>query len=275
MSGGLLIGGGLCPVPGVNVIGPHDADWAHLSPGDYVMRQTLWVRQYILHKTVADDPEQILGGVGPTGADERTAEGWQAEFAHDRRYAGAHLLTGHDGRVACLADLRNVETFHATVSNAWSVGHETCELKGGGVYAAAMSATVETCLTACAALGIQLQMPKLGSYTGHPIPRMVHGGPDMVGIFGHRDNTEQRGKWDPGEALFEMLAARGVEQMDFAGGEDLKIWTRRQLALVKLGHALTCDGVAGPGTRAALLAAGFPGGIFALGSEELRASLGG
>jgi hypothetical protein len=103
-------------------------------------------------------------------------------------------------------------------------------------------------------------MPKLGSYTGHPIPRMTDGGPDMVGIFGHRDNTERRGKWDPGELVFQALAKAGVEQFDFAHGEDRDVWTKRQK---KLGIA--ADGVPGPGTVVALKKAGYKDGIWALG----------
>jgi hypothetical protein len=82
----------------------------------------------------------------------------------------------------------------------------------------------------------------------------------MVGIFGHRDNTERRGRWDPGEVVFQMLAARGVEQFDFAAGEDLEVWAKRQREL-----GITADGVPGPGTVAALKAAGYVDGIWALG----------
>lgn len=271
MSGGLLIGGLVVEVPGVTVIGPHDAAWAHLAPGDSRPRPTSWVRQYILHKTIADDAEKVMPGAGPAGADERTTEAWEIERVKDGTYAGAHLVTGHDGRVACLADLAAVETFHATASNPWSVGHETCELVGGYVYQAALDATAATCLAACEALGIQLQMQRRGTYTGHPIPRMAEkgptpGGPDMVGIFGHRLNTERRGQWDPGEILWDMLADRGVMEFDFSQGEDRAFWmtVQQDLTARKL-YAGAIDGVPGPATTAALRLDGYRSGIYALG----------
>lgn len=266
---GLLVRGQVTPVAGVTIVGPHDAPWNHLSPGDCVARASAaWLRQWFLHKTIADDPEKIIDGVGPPGGAQRTITNWQTEFAAKHRYAGAAVVTGHDGIVACLCDLVLTETFHATVSNAWSVGHETCELVGGGVYRVALNSTVKTCLAGCAATGIQWQMPKLGSYTGHPIPRMIDGGPDMVGIFGHRDNTEERGRWDPGDAVFQMLSYY-VEQFDYAAGEDKDVWGARQRVLNKqLGSRLTEDGVAGPATTSALRAAGYRQGIWMMGKAS-------
>lgn len=272
MSGGFLFAGVVADAPaGMTVVGPHDAAWAHLSPGDFKTRPTKWVRQYILHKTIADDPEMVVPGAGPTGADERTAANWLSEFAHDRRYAGAHVLGGHDGRLSCLADLLLVETFHATVSNAWSIGHEICELPGGRVFEAGLVASVEACLHICETVGIQWQMQRRGTYTGHPIARMAErgptpGGPDMVGIFGHRLNTEARGKWDPGEVVWDLLAERGVAEYDFSRGEDKAFWEPIQIDLAarNLYHG-PIDGIPGPGVTAALKADGYRSGIYALG----------
>ena len=270
--GGLLINGQSYDVDGVLVVGQHENGWAHLSPGDCRPRAPgEWIRQYTLHKTIADDPEQVLDGVGPPGGAERTVTGWQEEFAGSHRFAGAALTTDHDGTVFCLCDLATVETFHATVSNAWSIGHETCELPGGRVYQAALDATCRVAMYACQIMGIQLQVPKLGSYTGHPIKRMLEGGPDMVGIFGHRDNTEARGRWDPGDTLFQMLVARGCEQFDFASGEDRDVWGQRQRNLnEQYGLGLTEDGVPGPKTVAALKQLGYTGGIWALGIPDVN-----
>lgn len=222
MSGGLLVGGELVPLDGVDVIGPHDAAWAHLDAGDCRPRRGR-PQQLILHKTIADDVERIIPGRGPAGANQRTAEFWQ----HDPAHSGAHLVTGHDGTVACLADLVLVEAYHATVSNPYSIGFETCEVPGGGVYQAALEATLMTTIAICEAVGIQLQIPKR-TYNGHPMKRMLDGGRDMVGVFGHRDNTEARGRWDPGDILFGLLVARGAELFDFDAHEDIEVWRARQ-----------------------------------------------
>lgn len=267
----LLVNGRDHDVPGVEILGPGEAPWALLPAGDTRPRTTAWVRQYILHKTIGDVREVIMDGAGPRGADQATIQGWRDAFRQvsgPGKYRGAHLVTGHDGRVVQLADLFSVETFHATVSNAWSVGHETCEShqRPGGVYSAALGATVETCLAACEALGIQWQMPRLLSYGGYPIRRMVNGGPDMIGIFGHRNNSGDRGCWDPGEVLFQMLAARGVMQFDFDKREDIAFWmTVQQDLAARKFYSGPVDGVPGPVTTLALKAAGYRSGIYALG----------
>lgn len=260
---GLLIGGKLVPVPGVTVIGPHDAAWAHLSPGDCRWR-LVWPHQWMLHKTIADDPEKLLPGSGPSG-DAGGARATADYWANDPKHSGAHLITGHDGELVCLADLALVEAYHATVSNGFAVGHETKELPGGGFYEAAAATTVVSTLVGCRALGIQWQCPL--SYAGRPLTRMLDGGRDCVGIFGHRDNTERRGRWDPGDILFDMLAKHGVMRFDFEKGDDLEFWRQVQADLNRNGHHLGVDGVPGALTTAALKLEGYTDGIFALGKS--------
>lgn len=257
--GGLLIAGLVVPVPGVTVIGPYETRWSHLDPGDYRARSRT-PTQIILHKTQADDPEKILPGAGPAGGAERTARYWQLRNPDgtEQVYSGAHIVIGHDGVVACLADLVYAEAYHATVSNLYSIGIEICELPGGTSYQAAMDAAVAVVLTIAEHLGIQLQTQ--AGYAGHPLRRMLGGGRDMFGVFGHRHNTERRGRWDPGDRIFEMLRARGCEAFDFDSYDDIAAWKQRQAML-----GITADGLPGPKTRAALQAAGYKSGIYALG----------
>lgn len=260
MSGALLMDGELVPVEGVDIIGPHDTAWSHLSPGDCRPRAGR-PRQITLHKTIADDAERVLEGKGPPGGSERTARYWQ----DDPKHSGAQGVSGDDGVFACLCDLVRVEAYHATVSNPYSIGIETREIVGGGVYQAALDTTIRVTLAIVEHLGIQLQVPS--SYNGHPIQRMLHGGPDMIGVFGHRDNTEDRGHWDPGDLLFDMLRAAGAESYDFDRGEDRAVWRVRQIALNERGHRLLVDGIPGPSTTAALKAEGYRGGVYALGKR--------
>lgn len=256
---GLLIRGHIVPIPGHGDVASFDDTLWCRPPASET--RTTWVRQYFLHKTIADDPEFIAGDVGPRDGDRETIDAWHRSGKPD----GAHLITGYDGRTCCLADLSFTVTYHATRSNKWSVGHEMKEQPGGGVYRATIGAAVDACVVACRELGIQLQMPRLRSYKGHPMPRMANGGPDMVGIFGHRDNTEARGVWDPGEFVFNALAVLGVEQLDFAAGEDRDVWARRQRSIGM--DTSDCDGVPGPKTVAALKTAGYVDGIWILGKQ--------
>ncbi len=266
MTGGLLIAGSVVNVPGTCVVAPHEQPWCYLTTGKDCRPRPGRVQQVILHKTIADDPEKILEGVGPAGGAEKTARYWQSCDGKVQPYknSGAQLVTGDDGIVACLCDLALVEAFHATVSNALSIGIETREQHGGGVYQAALDATVATTITICRTLGIQLQVER-GPYGGHPTPRMLDGGHDMVGVFGHRANTEDRGRWDPGDILFDMLRAHGAESFDFDGREDIATWKARQLALSAKGHNLAIDGIPGAATTAALKAEGYVDGLWALG----------
>lgn len=260
MTGGLLIAGLVVPVPGVTVIGPHDEAWSFLSPGDCRPRLETWVRQIILHKTLADHPEFVIPGKGPPGRARWTAEYWQ----NDPKHSGAHGVSAEEGTFACLADLVRTEAYDATVSNPYSIGFETREQLGGGVYQAALDTTIAVTLTTIEHVGIQLQVPKL-PYKGRPLRRMLNGGKDCVGVFGHRDNTDQRGHWDPGDWLFHALIARGAEAFDFDDGEDVAVWKGRQTDLVRRGHKLTVDGIPGPATTNALKLEGYRGGVWALG----------
>jgi hypothetical protein len=261
---GLLIDGQLHAVPGVEVISPTEEAWAHLDSGDGCIRPAGYRPQHkTLHKTVADDPEKVLAGAGPRGAEERAAINW----ANDTRHSGVQLVTGHDGRTANLADLLRRAAWHNGnyYANLRSWGHEVCELYGGGVYQAALDAAVAVTLVDTRVLGVQWQCPR--AYKNNtPLPRFANGGVDLVGVFGHRDVSDNRGRWDPGDIVFDMLEAAGFERFDFYAGEDLDVWKKRQEWLKTMGvYTGAIDGIAGAGTTKALRMLGYPDGIWALG----------
>lgn len=264
MSGGLLIAGMIIPVPDVDVIGPHEAAWAHLSPGDGVPRNN-WPQQVILHKVLADDPERVLPGPEPRKPGqprhaERTATFWQRDPAH----SGAHIVVDDLG-AACLADLIKFCAWHANQSNQRSIGIEHAEEPGGIVREQTLVNGVKVCLAIAELVGIQLQVPRPGTYHGAPMRRFIDGGSTLVGFFGHRDVTSSRGRWDPGDEMFARLIAAGAEPYDFSAGEDVATWKSRQRWLVTRGHNLLVDGVPGRHTTEALIAEGYKGGVWALG----------
>lgn len=257
---GLLIDGAIVPVPGVNVINTSDAAWAHLSREDGTPRMVR-PNKIILHKTLADDPERVVLGLGPLGHPQRTAEAWAA----DPTQSGAHLVAGAE-LVACLADLVRFEAYDANQANLGSIGIEHCEEQGGYVRQATLDNGVAVIGVICARLGIQLQYPRLPYHEGQPLKRFGNGGRDLVGLFGHRDVTDRRGRWDPGDAIWGLLAARlGAEPFDFAAGQDLEVWSARQRKLNAAGANLVVDGIPGPATTAALRAVGYRDGIWAFG----------
>ncbi|TMQ07526.1 MAG: N-acetylmuramoyl-L-alanine amidase [Deltaproteobacteria bacterium] len=257
---GLLVNGQEIPVEGLTIINPNDTAWCRLDPKDFKARPTPWVRQIILHTTKGNSPQTVLPGKGPGGRARSTADYWRG----DPTPSAAHIVIDNDGTVACLCDLATTEAYHATVSNAWSIGIEMYQEANNGVHEAVYDAAVKLVPELCRIFGIQLQIPK-HPYKNEPLRRMADGGAHCVGVFGHRDNTPQRGHGDPGDEIFARLAALGAERFDHDAEEDLAAWRQRQDTLNQSGAGLTVDGIPGAKTVEALKAAGRPHGIWALG----------
>ncbi len=85
----------------------------------------------------------------------------------------------------------------------------------------------------------------------------------MVGVYGHREVSDDRGEGDPGDAIFERLLQAGYERYDFDKQEDIAVWKARQAELnQQLGISLGVDGVPGVQTVIALIQAGRPHGLW-------------
>lgn len=275
MSTGLLIDGALVPVAGLAIIPPASyggPSWAQLSPEDYRMRPTTWVRQVVVHTTGGHWPQPIRPSAGTAGHAQQIADMWRGrdrgggEFV----YSAAHIVIDFNGDIACLCDLGRVMTYHAEASNPWSVGIEMSTYPDGSIQEATLSAAagLVAALTWSGSGGlfpIPAQMPR-GPYRKQPTPRMETGGgrtrhqiggPNLVGVVGHRDQTSERGRGDPGDAIWSRLAALGFEGVDYDGGEDLLVGKQRQDALNARGERLAVDGVVGPSSIAAMQRHGF------------------
>lgn len=255
MSSGLLIGGLVVPVEGVAIANPLSDPWCRLDVGDYRARRSTWIRQIIIHGTRGGWPQHVLPGAGPGGRDRVVAEFWRGDPEH----SAAQIVVDTDGSAACLADVVRAAAYHATVSNDWSIGIEMAQTGDNNVYEATLSSTVRIARALCDHLDIPFQMPG-HAYVGAPLARMVDGGKDCVGVFGHRDNTTRRGRGDPGEAIGTELRFAGCEPLNFDAREDLMVWMRRQAKLVRMGELLALDGIAGPATIRALRRHGFKSG---------------
>jgi hypothetical protein len=276
---GLLVAGLVVPVPGVTVYNPLDTPWCRLAPSDYRARQTSWIRQFMLHSTLGKWPQAVrLTPARDTAGDgaRATADYWRGS----PEKSAAPIVVDYDGDVACLCDVVKFAPFQATTSNDYSIGIEMKQMPDGSIYDATLCSTVAVVLALSEALGIPFQIAADAYVPGRIIGRMLHGGSDCVGIFGHRNQAwkfpEQiddpakrrqyptgyaaRGRGDPGDEIYRRFAAAGAEQFRFELGEDLATWKRRQRKLNAKGEQLEVDGLAGPGTMAALRRHGFATG---------------
>ncbi|HEX3763177.1 MAG TPA: N-acetylmuramoyl-L-alanine amidase [Kofleriaceae bacterium] len=261
---GIVLSGRVVGIPGLSIIPPAShggPPWATLDPGDYRPRPPVWIRQLIVHSTAGRWPQPIVPGSGPGGEAARLADIWSSDPVH----SGSQIVVDSSGTVACLCDAATTMAYHAEGSNLWSIGIEMFQRPDGGIYQATIAATAKLCLALCDALGIPAQLDSR-AYGGTPLSRMEHGaghlrdntgGPDVVGIMGHRDNTGERGRGDPGDAIYAALLTAGAEPLDFASCEDLAVARRRQAALNARGERLTVDGLVGPASIAAARRHGF------------------
>ncbi len=167
--------------------------------------------------------------------------------------------------MACLCDLATCAAYHAEASNDYSVGIEMSTLLDGGIYQATLDATAVLVPALCDALGIPFQI-HAAPYHNEPLLRMEltengHreqlGGATCVGVFGHRDNTSERGRGDPGDVIYAALIAAGAEPLNYAAGQDLEVGKGRQRHLNELGEQLAVDGLVGPASLAAAARRGF------------------
>lgn len=282
----IFIGGQRYEVPGAPRTLERDGEpWARLDRGQARVHT---LQAGIIHKTQADDPERIIDSPSPPtqrwGTAQDTVRYWQERDPDNDGDAdpvsGTHFVCGYDGSIVQTEDPVTFNGWHAHAANALAWGVEIKEYgrsnakdptTGGRVEARAMRSCVALTLLMTSVCRIQRQIPH-AYRDGRALERWRQGSPygaDLVGIFGHRDSAwsskggVERDRNDPGDAIFEMLAAEGFERFDFPARQDIDVWSARQMWLAKEGYYDgRIDGIAGPKTCAAIEAAGFPGGIY-------------
>lgn len=258
---GLLVNGRLIQVPGLEIISPGQEPWAKLDSADYGLRGTSWVRQITLHTTKGKWPQHVKPGKGPGGKDRAVADFWRK----DPHHSAAQLVVDNDGSIVCLCDLGKYAAWHNSSFklNRCAIGIEMYQEADGGVYEAVYESTVRLVLALCDIFGIPLQGPSL-PYKNAPIRRLELGDDSVVGVYGHRDITHNRGHGDPGEEIWTRLRAAGLMGFDIQAKAELAYWSRIQARLNTKYHAnLSTDGVCGPNTVRVLRKYGlWNGGIF-------------
>ena len=250
----LIISGERVPVPFETV---HYKDHPNLllRPEDMRRRNTRWIRSIFVHNTKARETF-IEAGIGPeTDLEDRIARLWST----DGRHAGAHLCVDWDGTVGQLADLMHNATYHAGQVNEVSIGIELYQDSKGKLYQFQVDVCVLLVEWLCTHFGIQRQMPPVDSHA--TIPRLLAGGKDCVGVFGHCHAYHGKPR-DPGRDIFKALKKAGFMEFTFSPealeiSDDDRFWSR-----IQAQHDLYRDGIPGPLTRDALQAAGYAHGIW-------------
>jgi hypothetical protein len=109
------------------------------------------------------------------------------------------LVVDHDGSAACLADLADEVSYHSGEVNEVSIGIEIYQGSDAELYEGQLESVVALVdyLTRRFHIQRQYQWP----YHRRPAARIASGAQDVVGIFGHRDVTTNRGLGDPGDAI--------------------------------------------------------------------------
>lgn len=229
-----------------------------LAPEDFGGRPRLRIRSIVLHTTQGLWPQSVNAGAGKGGGAAANVHAWR----NDHRCAGSHLLVDTTGEIVCAADLSLEQTYHAMAINPVSIGIEIVQRSDGSLFQAQVDSIVVLCDWLTRRFKIQRQIPD--AYRG-AIPRLEQGGRDFVGICGHRDQSSGRGRGDPGDVVFEALAAAGYERFNLLAGDDRATWRDRQKTL---GLGVQVDGIPLDKTCAALEAAGYEGGLWVSGGAR-------
>jgi hypothetical protein len=149
--------------------------------------------------------------------------------------ASEHLIISNTGLVYCIADLATDVTWHASGCNPHTIGIEIFQAEDGppvfskrkgrdvprmGVYLAAYVAAVALGHWLCERFDVPKRYPMRGGAhikrTAKALMQDGRGpaGKGWPGTWGHHHSTDNRGFYDPGPVLPEMLIASGFAGVD-------------------------------------------------------------
>jgi hypothetical protein len=149
--------------------------------------------------------------------------------------ASEHLIVSGTGTVYCIADLATEITWHAKGCNPHTIGIEICSAPDGGqvwlprkakhvprqgVHLAAYESTVRIVHWICERFDIPKRIPaRSGKLITKQVKRLNqdNGGPagkDFGGVWAHYHSTANRGLYDPGLVIQEMLLESGFVGVD-------------------------------------------------------------
>lgn len=221
-----------------------------------------WVRGIVCH-TIHGVKGNLLPGLGPnTDIDTKQA---RYQVNTDREVSWDFTEDFNGDWLIQNDPLKNF-TWQATSVNGITCGFEMVQHDNGDLYEGQIAKAVLFIDFMTAMLGIQRQIPwdKVHDKPKAGVVRRIAGdnhGKDVVGVYGHRNQTTNRGPGDPGDWLFIALKNAGYELFDFDNNDDLTLWKSRQQTSLGFAPA-DCDGVPGQKTIAALKERGHKHGMW-------------
>lgn len=240
-------------------------------PEDGGPRNTSWIRAFVGHTTKGIWPQPLKPGYGPPVNDAVKVNRY---WANNNEAGGAQLIADRDGDMASMCDCFKTAAYHAGKVNQYTEGLEIFqelvmdgERRTGPLYEGQLDNVVK--LVDAVTWIFQIQRQIQSHYVG-AIARLVAGGANAVGVYGHRDCSSNRGRGDPGDHFYTWLMRpvdvkadpeigrpashfAGYEPVNYEANTDLDLWKIRQAKMNKDFKAgLTVDGVAGPKTVAAI-----------------------
>lgn len=160
----------------------------------------------VLH-TVHGKPGKLVRGTKPS----KRAETYAHYQTATEREVSWHFTVDTDGTVVQSADPARWLCWHAGKVNAWTVGIELVQDNDGTLYSATLDAAVKLVELLCEKLGVERRLPvDAAGAPSRGVIRALTGerGP-WSGVFGHRNQTHNRGRGDPGDQVFSALLEAG------------------------------------------------------------------
>lgn len=221
-----------------------------------------WIRAIVLHTVKGK-----LGGLQPGIKPSTRAETYAKYQANTSRDVSWDYTIDTDGTVVASNDPIKRYTWHAGAVNGFTIGIEFVQEENGDLWIGQIEAGVKFLDILTRELAdrehpIQRQVPIDGN--GNPVRGVIHRIDDaseakkVVGIYGHRNQTHNRGVGDPGDHIFHALLNAGYKGFNLDAREDAVFWKSTQGML----GLPSPDGIPGRDTASALKAAGHPHGLW-------------
>ena len=255
----LILNGEQVPTPGLETISWLD-DPAVPQATDFYERK-LWIRAIVIHTV-----KGINGPLKPGKKDSKRAETYAQYQANTSRQVSWDYTVDTDGTIIVSNDPIKRATWQAGSVNEFTLGIEMVQDNDGSVYEFQMETMVKFLDKLIVELAdrdhpVQRQVPM--TTDGKPVRGVIQRIQDpsqarkVVGIYGHRNQTTDRGVGDPGDHIFQYLMRAGYKGFNFDGGEDVTFWKSVQTRL-----GLPADGIPGRDVQKALKKAGYAHGLY-------------